>query len=291
MVARLTATVLVENTPVEGLAAEHGLSVHLQYERGGHTMHILLDFGQSDAFARNAEALNVSLSAVDFAVLSHAHYDHANGLPAFCRANNNAPVYLSEACAETCWSTKAGTTEPHYIGPAPGMLEAFAHRLVRVSTSHATTLAPGVHVVPHTTPKLAEVGARAGMLLRTQDGWAPDGFAHEVSLVVELAPAPDGTPQLAVFNSCSHAGLPVIAAEVAAAFPGARIASYVGGLHLVHAPNDEIQQVAATIQEAAIGCVYTGHCTGTSALEMLQRALPGRVTGLRPGMTMALGQS
>ena len=285
MGAILTATVLVENTPVAGLAAEHGLSVHLCYEREGRATRILLDVGQSDAFARNATALDVDLAAVDCAVLSHAHYDHANGLPAFCVANASAPVYLSEACAETCWSTKAGTTEPHYIGPTPGLLERFGQRLVRVSTGRLTTIAPGVHLVPHTTPDLAAAGERAGMLLRTRDGWIPDDFAHETSLVVELAPAPDDMPQLVVFNSCSHAGLPVIAAEAAAAFPGARIAAYVGGLHLVHATDDEIALAAAAISDAGIGHVYTGHCTGTHALRLLQHALPGRVTGLHPGMT------
>ena len=215
----LTTTVLVENTPVAGLAAEHGLSVHLCYEREGHTKRILLDFGQSDAFARDATALDVDLSAVDLAVLSHAHYDHANGLPAFCAAN---------------------------------------------------------------------ASARTGMLLHPQDGWTPDDFAHEVSLVVELESAPDGTPQLAVFNSCSHAGLPVIAAEVTAAFPGARIAAYVGGLHLAHAIDKEVAQVAAAIRNTGIGHVYTGHCIGNHALELLQRALPGRVAHLHPGMTMHL---
>ena len=285
MTTRLTATVLVENSPVEGLAAEHGLSVHLCYECDGHATHILLDFGQSDAFARNAAVLDVDLSVVDLAVLSHAHYDHANGLPAFCAANASASVYLSETCAETCWSTKAGTTEPHYIGPEPGLLGQFAQRLVRVPTKRLTTIALGVHLVPHSTPGLAAVGEAAGMLLRAQDGWAPDGFAHEVSLVVELAPAPNGTPQLAVFNSCSHAGLPVIAAEVAAAFPSARITCYVGGLHLVHATDEEIAQVAGAIRKAGIGHVLTGHCTGDRALDLLQHALPGRVTSLRPGMT------
>ena len=254
----------MENTPVAGLAAEHGLSVHLCYEREGRATRILLDVGQSDAFARNATALDVDLAAVDCAVLSHAHYDHANGLPAFCVANASAPVYLSEACAETCWSTKAGTTEPHYIGPTPGLLERFGQRLVRVSTGRLTTIAPGVHLVPHTTPDLAAAGERAGMLLRTRDGWIPDDFAHETSLVVELAPAPDDTPQLVVFNSCSHAGLPVIA---------------------VHVTDEEIALAAAAISDAGIGHVYTGHCTGTHALRLLQHALPGRVTGLHPGMT------
>ena len=49
MVPKLTVTVLVENTPVKGLAAEHGLSAHLLYVCDGQATSVLLDFGQSDA--------------------------------------------------------------------------------------------------------------------------------------------------------------------------------------------------------------------------------------------------
>ena len=288
MATRLTVTVLTENAPAQGLLNEHGLSLHLQYERGGAISTLLLDFGQSDAFARNAAVLGVDLSAVDAAVLSHAHYDHADGMPVFFAANNRAPLYLSEACGEDSWSTKAGTVEPHYIGIAPGLLERHADRLVRVATSQQTTIAPGVHLVPHTMPGLAQVAERAGML-RTRDGsLVPDDFFHEISLVVELTPAPDGTVRLAVFNSCSHAGLPIIVAEVQQAFPGAQLCAYVGGLHLIHAADEQILQVAKAAQTAGVEHLYTGHCTGNHALDLLRRSLHEQVHALNPGTVLSL---
>ena len=289
MTGHLEATVLLENTQVEGLIGEHGLSLFLAYEHEGRTLRVLLDFGPSDAFARNAEAQNIDLATVDLAVLSHAHYDHADGMPAFFARNGHAPLYLSEACAETCWSTKGGTAEAHYIGIAPGLLERFDERLIRVATDRVTTIAPGVHLVPHRTPGLAEVGAHAGMLLRNGNVWSSDDFAHELSLVFELTPATDGTLELAVFNSCSHAGLPVIASEVCAAFPKAHIAAYVGGLHLVHATNAEVLEVASAVEALGIGHLYTGHCTGDHAARLLERELPHRVTALRPGLRFAVG--
>ena len=284
----LTATVLVENTQVEGLSCEHGLSVLLAYRNGRHDARVLLDFGQSDAFARNATALGIDLADVDLAVLSHAHYDHADGMPAFFAMNDHAPLYLSAACAEQCWSTKAGTTEPHYIGIRQGLLERYSQRLAFVPTSHATTLAPGIHLIPHTMHGLDDVGRRAGMLLRREGTWIPDDFAHELSLVFELEPAPDGTTRLAIFNSCSHAGLPVIAEEVKATFSGAHIVAYVGGLHLVHATEEEVQDVADAIRMNGIDRLYTGHCTGAYAFGLLQNELPGRVLALKPGSRFEL---
>lgn len=282
MDAQLCVTTLVENTPADGLRAEHGLSLHLAYG----DLSILLDFGQSDAFALNAVALDVDLAQVDLAVLSHAHYDHADGMRHFFARNAVAPLFLSEACAEACWSTKGGTTEAHYIGIQEGLLAQYDRHLSPVSTSRVTTIAPGVHLVPHTTPGLEEAGRQTGMFLRQEGIFVPDGFAHELTLVLELGDAPDAP--LAIFNSCSHAGLPVIVGEVQAAFPGRTIAAYVGGLHLVHANDEQAGEVARTVKAAGIGQLCTGHCTGTHAVELLSQQLPGRVFPLHTGLRFGL---
>ena len=126
------------------------------------------------------------------------------------------------------------------------------------------------------------------MLLEVDGGWVPDNFGHELSLVLELAPAHDATPCLAVFNSCSHAGLAAIAEDVAWAFPGARIAVYVGGLHLAHASDDQVGQVVDAVRRVGIEHLYTGHCTGNAAMLTLRQALPGRVVPLYPGLTLRL---
>ena len=72
--------VLEENTACcPGVTAEHGLSLYLET---GETR-ILFDMGQTAAFAENAAALGIDLSQVDFAVISHGHYDHTGGLSRF----------------------------------------------------------------------------------------------------------------------------------------------------------------------------------------------------------------
>lgn len=275
-------TVLVDNAEAPNLRNEWGLSLLVRHTN----TRVLLDFGQTDAFATNAKRLGIDLAAVDCAVLSHAHYDHANGMEAFFQANAHAPLYLSEACHETCWSTKGGTVAPHYIGVRPGLLPSHVNRLRPVPTDRPTTIAPGMHVLPHTTAGLANKGARDGMLLHTKDGWQPDDYAHEVSLVVELGT--DAAAPLAVLNSCSHAGFATIAHEVAASFPNRHIAAFVGGLHLFQASDSKILHVAADLRAAGIERVYTGHCTGEHALHMLDAELPGCVFALRPGLSFEL---
>ena len=94
-------TALIENTSARGLPTEHGLSLFV--ETAEHKF--LFDMGQTDLFARNAETLGIDLTTVDFAVLSHGHYDHGGGLKTFLKLNDHAPVYMSRYAFE-----------PHYNG-------------------------------------------------------------------------------------------------------------------------------------------------------------------------------
>ena len=78
MISHLKISVLTDNLARALFLSEWGLSILI--EADGKT--ILLDTGSSGLFAENAELLGIDLSAVDFGVLSHAHYDHADGMEA-----------------------------------------------------------------------------------------------------------------------------------------------------------------------------------------------------------------
>lgn len=95
----MRVTTLIDNRPAPQLTAEWGLAFWIEYQ----DKHILLDTGGGENFARNAAALGIYLSRADFAVLSHAHWDHADGLPAFFRRNPTAPLYLRQGCGEDCY--------------------------------------------------------------------------------------------------------------------------------------------------------------------------------------------
>ncbi|MBE5906753.1 MAG: MBL fold metallo-hydrolase, partial [Lachnospiraceae bacterium] len=84
---------------------------------------------------------------VDYAVLSHAHYDHANGIPGFMAHNAKAKWYVREATAEDCYFKKFIFRK--YIGIPKGMEEQYPARIEKISGTYRLT--EGVHLIPHTT--------------------------------------------------------------------------------------------------------------------------------------------
>ena len=137
----MKATVLIANLTKSSLAAEWGLSVYIEYQ--GHA--ILLDTGASDKFARNAEKLGLKLNQVEFGVLSHAHYDHADGLAAFFEQNTKAAFYLRKGSKENCYGKR--WIFHKYIGIHRGFLEKYKDRIIYADGDYE--IIPGVRLLPH----------------------------------------------------------------------------------------------------------------------------------------------
>ena len=100
-------TVLIENSSDCELAKEHGLSLLIETS----DKKILLDAGCSELFANNADKLKIDLSDVDFAVLSHGHYDHSGGFDVFFERNKNAVLYARAGADGKYYSPNGGIHE------------------------------------------------------------------------------------------------------------------------------------------------------------------------------------
>lgn len=68
--------ILSDNFAGPRFLAEHGLSYLIETQEN----FVLLDTGASDVFLKNAVSMNVNIADVKTVVLSHGHWDHANGL-------------------------------------------------------------------------------------------------------------------------------------------------------------------------------------------------------------------
>lgn len=270
----MRATVLMDNTPDRGLPGEWGLSVYIQMDGAN----ILLDTGASDLFLRNAQALGLSVRDVDYAVLSHAHNDHAGGMEAFFRANDRARFYLRQGCERGCYSKLL--CFHRYIGIPRHVLERFPERTVLVRDSFA--LCAGAYLIGHTTAGLEQIGRRNRMYVREGRRWQPDSFAHEQSLVLETEGG------LAVFNSCSHGGVDNILRETEEAFPGRPVRAMIGGFHLFDRSEAEVRALAKRLRSMGTVTLYTGHCTGRRAYRWLREELGDAVQPLTVGTVIKL---
>ncbi len=275
----LKATVLVDNISGKApdgreLGGEWGLAMFIEY--GGKK--ILLDTGASGSLlARNAALLGVDLAEVDFGVLSHAHFDHANGMSSFFEANRTAKFYLSSNCSENCYGKK--WIFKRYIGIRKNLLSEFSDRIEYVDG--VRELSGGIYIVPHSTKGLADIGRRENMYVRADGKWRPDDFSHEQSLVF------DTEGGLVIFNSCSHAGVENIISEVMSALPDKKVLAMIGGFHLFNKSREFVISLADKIASLGIRHIYTGHCTGSAALEILSDRLGGIVNPLHTGLVIS----
>lgn len=262
----LTATVLIDNIAAEPLVSEWGLAVYIEHNG----RRLLLDAGSTGAFAENAERLSIDLSAVDCAVLSHAHYDHGDGFPAFFVRNSAAPLYLRSGSAECCYSGEG--EQRHYIGLRRGFIAEYSDRL-RFADG-VCSLWEGAYLVPHLSD-LSSLGGAAHLYTLDGEEYKPDSLSHEQSLVF------DTEKGLVVFNSCCHGGGDIICSEAQQAL-GKPVHALVGGLHLFRSADADIRAAARRL--SGIPHIYTGHCTGDHAFTLLKEELGGGVEQIFTGM-------
>lgn len=266
----LKAIVIVDNISNRNLKGEWGLSIHLNYN--GRI--ILLDVGASDLFYENMQKLGLNISEVDCAVLSHAHYDHSNGMRKFFAENKNAKFYLRDDVAEDCYFKKYFIRK--YIGIPRNVVDKFSQRIEFVSGVYE--LFEGVYLIPHNTPNLEKVGKRENMYRRTSTGWVPDNFSHEQSLVFKTDKG------LVIFNSCSHGGAANIINEVKSIFPNEKVYGLIGGFHLFNKSREEVIEFADRVKETKVEYICTGHCTKDRAYGILENELgPEKIEKLYTG--------
>lgn len=268
----MRATVVVDNIGNDELKGEWGLCIYIEYKG----KKILLDAGASGLFRENATKMNIPLENLDYGVLSHAHYDHANGMIEFFQINDKAKFYLRDGCRENCYKKKWILKK--YIGLPKGILEKYKDRIVLVSGDYAIT--EGVSLIPHKTQGLASIGQSENMYLKEGYRWRPDDFCHEQSLVFDT---PNG---LVIFNSCSHGGADNIINEVSATFPDKKIFVLIGGFHLYNKTEEFIRSFAKRVKATGVKHVYTGHCTGKRAYKILNEELGDVVGQLKVGLVM-----
>ena len=91
--------ILVDNNPNSDLKSPWGVSLYIKTQN----LSVLFDAGPDpNALKENSEKLNLDLSNLDLAVISHEHGDHVRGLEYVSKVNKNLTVFVPAHMSESC---------------------------------------------------------------------------------------------------------------------------------------------------------------------------------------------
>lgn len=279
-------TVLTENTISKNaeisklpLQEEHGLSLFIQTQN----KNILFDMGQTNLFAKNASLLGINLQTVNFAILSHGHYDHGGlssplpatlkneyfGIEAFAHINQKAPIFInSNAFSQNYNANKK------YIGLNQELLQSkIAERFVFVQDEKEIT--QNIKLFSCNSYKKS-VATNAFGLMQLQNGtFVPDNFNHEHYLLIQE------NDKKILISGCSHKGILNIVEWFKPDF-------LIGGFHFksldVENPCQKLELESYAKKLASYNTKYfTCHCTGTQQFEILKSIMKEKVEYISTG--------
>ncbi len=241
-------TVLAENNCFDGsYATEHGLSLFVQTEETT----FLFDMGQTDLFVKNAKKLGIDLNTVDFAVLSHGHYDHGGGLEHFLKLNSHAPVYLSKNAFGEYYN---GTEK--YIG----LNQKLQHHSRLIQTEDIDRIDEQISLFSCNQKERCYSVPPHGLTMKQEGEYLSDLFLHEQYLLIETK------GKRVLFSGCSHKGI----LNIVNWFQPDVL---IGGFHFSKLPLNEILRDYAKQLNAYSTEFYTCHCTGYEQYEFMKQEM------------------
>ena len=248
--------ILVENkTDNPGIMAEHGLSIYIKTDE----KKILFDAGASDLIIKNANKMNTDLSTIDFAIISHGHYDHTGGFPSFHNVNNKAPIYIHENAIKKYHGKHNGKIEKAMCGIRWTADEKALLDQSLFFTKRPLWINENI-VISGTIPNVDGIVPTEQFYYEENGEMIPDDMSHEQFLAI------NNENGIILFSGCSHKGVIPAVKYCKELFPGEKIILLVAGMHLYSADKATRERVINQVIEEDIEKVMPLHCTGINAI-------------------------
>lgn len=254
----------------EGLcSAHHGLSLLIAARVDGRERTVLFDAGPDPyAIERNSARMGANLGGVEAVVLSHGHFDHAEGLlnaADLIRARNGrrpVPLHLHpHVFVRRAIRLAAGDLIPLQDVPAPAALRE--HGYVLVESDQPEEILDGALLLSGEIPRGSFERGMANQVRLTAGGdWEPDPLVRDERVMLVHVRGKG----LVIVTGCSHAGVVNICRHVRDLCPGIPLYALIGGLHLVYPNEDLIDETIAALRPFEFGLIMPGHCTGWKAV-------------------------
>ncbi|MBR3785435.1 MAG: MBL fold metallo-hydrolase [Firmicutes bacterium] len=222
---------------------------------------ILLDCGYSDAFIKNASAMDIDLSRLTHIVFSHGHDDHTRGLQFLRDAVELSDVEI--IAHPDCFFPR----EEDGLGfGAPYLAEEvadFAKLHLSKEPVWLTERLVYLGQIPDAFgfEKRHPIGKRG-----IEEGWTDDYCYDDTALAYQTDEG------LFIITGCSHSGICNIIHQAKHICGEDRIAGVLGGFHLFDV-DDRLMQTIDYLQSCNIRDFYPCHCVSLKAKAKMMEKL------------------
>lgn len=257
---RIVISLIVENNTPDHLIPEHGFAAWIEIG----DICVLFDTGQGLALEHNAFKLGIDFSQASALILSHGHYDHTGGIPAFLTANSFAPVFYGKGATISRLSCPPNQP-PKPVGIIDEVMlvldQLARERRIELDTPYY--LVPGVGITGP-IPRLTPFEDTGGPFFLDAEKKRPDPIVDDLSMWFET------TRGLVILTGCCHSGLVNTINYIREISGIQRICGIIGGMHLLNASNTRLDQTLQFIADCSPDFLIPCHCTGAHVVERLQ---------------------
>jgi 7,8-dihydropterin-6-yl-methyl-4-(beta-D-ribofuranosyl)aminobenzene 5'-phosphate synthase len=257
--ASVKITILVDNRAGGELTAEHGLSLWI--EAGDRK--VLFDTGQGSALPPNAASLHVDLRETDTMVLSHGHFDHTGGVAHVLKTAGPIDTYCHPGVVLPRYSIR--NLAPRQIQMPPSCMVA----IDALSQQSLHWVQEPMQIserigVTGPIPRETAFEDAGGPFYLDRGGRRADVMDDDLALWLQTDTG------LVVCVGCCHAGVVNTLNYILRLNPGAKIRAVVGGMHLLNASEERLEQTIAALRALDPEILVPCHCTGDGSVERMQ---------------------
>ncbi len=249
----LKITILCDNhVGRKGMLAEHGFCALIEVNNSMY----LFDTGESGfAVVKNAQNMNIDLRMIDCIILSHGHYDHANGLEEVLRYTGSKKVISSSLIFQDRYSIIDSQKRYNGIKFKKEYLEltlyANFNYINNFSEINNKVYCSGLVPMNNEYEILND-----GFKIKDYKGnFIKDEFEDENSLIINTDKG------LVVVTGCAHRGI-VNIMQYAKSKLKKRIYAIIGGLHLIGCTDEHFNFLCNYLEAEGVDFIYPSHCTG-----------------------------